>query len=69
MYIQRRIANTINVPNDGSDTRETSSPTRDDADILVGVLGFESLPISCVIEVGDGLPESCRLLVTRKALG
>jgi hypothetical protein len=68
MYI-RQIANTINIPNDGSDARETSSPTGDDADILVGVLGWISVPISCVIKAGNGLPESYRPLVTKKALG
>jgi hypothetical protein len=65
----RQIANTINIPNDGSDARETSSPAGNDADILIGVLGCTSLPVSCVIKVGDSLPECYKVLVTRKALG
>jgi hypothetical protein len=51
---ERVVSNTINITNDSGNARKTCSSTRDDANVIVGVLGSLSLPVGYVIKVGDG---------------
>jgi hypothetical protein len=55
---ERKSSNTIDVANDSGNARKTCSPTRNDAHVLVGVLGRLSLSVSYVIEIGNSLSKS-----------
>jgi len=51
--VVRDLVGTVNITNDSSNARKTCPPPRNDANVLVSVLGCLSLPVSHVIEVGD----------------
>ena len=56
--IRKRVAsNTINITDDSRNARKTCPSTRDNANVLVSVLGCLSFPVCYVIEVGNGLPK------------
>ncbi len=43
------MANTINITNDSGNARKTCSSTRDDANVLISVLGYLPLSIGHVV--------------------
>ena len=45
----------VHVSDDGSDSRQSSPSTGDDANVLVRVLADFSLPVRVIVEVRDSL--------------
>jgi len=55
--IIRDLVGTIDITNDSSNARKTCPPPRNNANVLVCVLGCLSLSISHVVEVSDSFPK------------
>lgn len=50
---------TVNIPDDGRNTRQACAPSGHDADVFVGVLAEFTLAVLVVVQVGDRFAQCC----------